>query len=337
MKDWDVRSILFLPCLCVWAIVATAQGTDGNIAPAVARLVLELSDGSRIVGTPAIDRFKMATEYANLEIPLPLLRMVEFSGTNHVARVNFQNGDLLSVQLPATEIALKTVFGQVAIPMADVRRIMVGGMVKSLPEGLVLHYTFDVDEGERVTDMSDGGNHGKVHGATYTSEGKVGGAMSFNGDRQGVVVRNSASLQLQDFTIMAWIKRGSTDEVSMHTDSAEFFGYGRTGYIFGILANGHLFLSKVDINDVISQSEIHDQAFHHVAVTKQGSRIVFYLDGVAYPASDYNPGFEFDTDAAVGARGDNLAGCFIGVIDEVAVFNRRLSGDEVKGIYDSQK
>jgi len=307
-------------------------------APA-AQLVLELSDGSRIIGTPAIDRLKMAAQYANFEVPLPLLRTVEFSGTNRVAQVNFQNGDLLSVQLAAKEIAMKTVFGQVVIPLTQVRKIRVcciGRVDRALPEGLVLHYTFDANEGARVTDTSGAGNHGEVHGATYTSEGKAGGAMSFSGYRAAIIVGNPANLRLQDFSIMVWIKRGSLNKVGDQGDG-ELFGYGHAGYILGIRRNGHFFLSKVDFTDVPSQCEIHDDAFHHVAVTKQGSQIVFYLDGVAYPAPDYDPGFEFSTDAAVGARGDTLDASFLGVIDEVAVFNRALSGDEVKGIYDSQK
>ena len=42
-------------------------------------------------------------------------------------------------------------------------------------------------------------------------------------------------------------------------------------------------------------------------------------------------------DIAVGARGDTLGNSFLGQIGEVEVFNRALSDDEVKGVYDSQK
>ena len=42
-------------------------------------------------------------------------------------------------------------------------------------EGLVLHYTFDVDEGGTVTDQSGNGHEGTVHDALWTSGGKRGG------------------------------------------------------------------------------------------------------------------------------------------------------------------
>jgi hypothetical protein len=272
-----------------------------------------------------------------------VLHTIEFSGTSQAAHVNLGNGNLVSGTLAATEIAVKTVFGQVTIPMAKVLRIRVsGGNVKGkpMPDGLVLHYTFDADEGERVTDMSDAGNNGKVHGATYTSEGKVGGAMSFNGDHVAVTVGNPASLQLQDFTITAWIKRGDMNMVTAPngiSGNAMLFGYGIQGYALGMFPSGSLFLTKTDVSNVGSSVGIHDDAFHHVAVTKHGSKIVFYLDGAAFPAPDYDPGFEFNNDACVGGRSDNFTCSFLGVIDEVAVFNRVLSDDEVKGIYDSQK
>jgi hypothetical protein len=102
-------------------------------------------------------------------------------------------------------------------------------------------------------------------------------------------------------------------------------------------SDGHLSLCKPDFDAAESPYVIHDDAFHHVAVTKQDNRVVFYLDGVASPELSYDGTFEFGTDAGVGAKVENMANSFIGVIDEVSVFNRGLSGDEIKGIYDSQK
>lgn len=334
-----MRSVSLLGVLWAWTIVASTHGAAAPAAAPVERLVLELSDGSRIVGTAAIDRLKMATGYANFDIPLNLLRTVELSGTTRVAQVNFQNGDLLSGQLSATEIAMKTIFGDVVIPMTAVSRIRVGGGGKALPEGLVLYYTFDADEGGRVTDMSGCGNDGKVLGATFTNQGQEGGAMSFNGNREAVVIGSPTNLQVQDFTIMAWIKRGDLNAVTRYGIDANglIFGYGLAGYGLGLHPNGNAFLTKISVDSVGADFEIHDEVFHHLVVTKQGSRVVFYLDGVAHPAPDYDADFEFNTDASVGGRIDNLTNTFLGVIDDIAVFNRALSGDEVKSIYDSQK
>jgi hypothetical protein len=95
-------------------------------------------------------------------------------------------------------------------------------------------------------------------------------------------------------------------------------------------------LGKVDSS--VSQAEtpagvgITDTSFHHVAVTKSGSIVVFYLDGTNYPTT-VNITYTFTTPAAVGARGDNLGNSFYGAIDELAIYNRALSASEVQGIY----
>jgi hypothetical protein len=136
---------------------------------------------------------------------------------------------------------------------------------------------------------------------------------------------------------MAWVKRGSLDKASQaYGMNGHFFSYGTGGYIFGMHPNGQLYLGKIDYEELQSQFVINDDSFHHVAVTKQGSQVIFYLDGVASSELNYDGTFEFETDAAVGARWD-LVATFLGVIDEVAVFNRGLSSDEIKGIYNSQK
>jgi hypothetical protein len=328
-----------LGCLLAGPVIAAAQNHATPAGDEGIKLVLGLSDGSQIIGTPDIKDFKLTTDYATMDIPLTLLSTVELSGSGAI-KAGLKNGDSLSGHLAATEIAVETLFGHAVIPISCVRDIQVTGGprgAESFPDGLVLHYTFDADQGDRVTDASGNGNDGKVHGATYTNDGKMGGAMSFNGEYEAVTAGNPAGLKLQNFSIMAWIKRGSVNKASGTSEDAVIFGYGHGGYILGIHPDGQLFLSKIDFDNVPADCGIQDEDYHHVAVTKQGSKIVFYLDGTAYPASDYDPGFAFVTDAAVGARADGLDCSFIGVIDEVMVFNRALSSDEVKGIYDAQK
>ena len=77
-----------------------------------------------------------------------------------------------------------------------------------------------------------------------------------------------------------------------------------------------------------------DTNFHHVAVTKSGSTVVFYVDGVAYPVAAYNPGFTFTTPAAIGALGELHHG-FWGTVDELSVYNRALSTAEIAAIYNA--
>ena len=190
--------------------------------------------------------------------------------------------------------------------------------------------------GETNTLDQVGTNTGTLAGNTGYAPGQVGQAFVFDGRGDGVSVGNPASLQLQSFTIEAWIKRGSASVVSygLYGDGI-IFGYGYGGYGFYMDANGSPALTKLGISAVNSGVPIADTGFHHVAVTKSGSAVVFYVDGVAHPVAGYDPGFTFTTPAAIGARGDNLDNSFLGTIDEMSIYNRSLSAGEIQSIYNA--
>ena len=313
--------------------------TSPEPVPAI-KMTLDLVDGSRIVGTPALDKIKVITLYSAPEIPLPLVRDVAFAGGDQrTARMNLGNGDVLNAKLELAEIAMQTSFGKVTIPLDKVRKIQVlaAGYHKSLPDGLVLYYSFNSDDGDGVKDESGAGNDGKAQGATRSDDGKIGGAMSFSGRQQAVIAKAADSLKMQDFTIMAWVKRSSATKVCFTWNQAAIFGYGQGGYSMGLNDDGQLWLDKIGSPGVTASCKIDDTNYHHMAVTKKGNKVVFYLDGTAYPADDFDTNFEFGTDVAVGARPDNLENTFYGLIDEVAVFGRVLSDDEVKQVFESQK
>ena len=78
-----------------------------------------------------------------------------------------------------------------------------------------------------------GGNNGTLsNGVTYVP-GEVQQAFNFNADSAMVLLTNSPALQLQNFTVETWIKRGSLTAVSSDANAvagnALMFGYGNSG------------------------------------------------------------------------------------------------------------
>jgi hypothetical protein len=168
----------------------------------------------------------------------------------------------------------------------------------------------------------------------------VGQALSFGYfDDDAVAIANAPDLQLETFTIEAWIERRFTD-VAGRGPSGEglFLSYGSLGYGFGLSSGGQLFLTKVDASNVQSQIvQVTDTNFHHVAVTKSGVTVKFYVDGIEEIAPDYDPGFVFTSDVAIGNRGDFARpGAFIGDIDELAIYDRALAASEIQSIFDAE-
>ena len=77
---------------------------------------------------------------------------------------------------------------------------------------------------------------------------------------------------------------------------------------------------------VTGLSAVMDTNWHHVAVTKSGSAMIFYLDGVAYPVSaDDVTRFTCSPLLRGGYRPDYGGQQFLGTIDEMSVYNRGLS------------
>ncbi len=191
-------------------------------------------------------------------------------------------------------------------------------------------------------DIISGNNGVLSNGVTY-APAEVGQGFVFTNNHAGVVVGNPTNLQLQTFTIEAWIQRASTNTSSTDpttgNGSGVLFAYGQNGYGFAMFANGTLFLSDVGVSYVSSAAAVTDTSFHHVAVTAASNGAVyFYVDGVQYPASgSYSPGYIFGTMAAIGARADNLNGnangSFDGVINQMSIYNAPLSASQVAAIY----
>ncbi len=81
---------------------------------------------------------------------------------------------------------------------------------------LVLHYTFDRHRMVGIEpDVSDHGNHARIHGATQLREGIIGGAMEFDGEDDFLDCGNNKSINFDDgdFTIALWFKTPLKEEL----------------------------------------------------------------------------------------------------------------------------
>src|SRR6185503_15523502 len=72
--------------------------------------------------------------------------------------------------------------------------------------GLVAAYSFNEGTGTTVWDLSGYGNHGSVINATWTTSGRQGGALLFDGERARVRIPDAPSLRLTTaMTLEAWV------------------------------------------------------------------------------------------------------------------------------------
>jgi hypothetical protein len=176
-----------------------------------------------------------------------------------------------------------------------------------------------------------GGIDGTLSGTTRFGPGRIGEGFVFDGN--GVVeLGHPAKLQLQDFTVEAWVKRSRTAQTSPTPGGGEILSCGHNGYAMGMTDDGLLYLSAMEVSAVYSSVLIADLQFHHLAVTKTGQSVAFYIDGVFDRKVTYAGTFSFETALAIGGRGD-AGGRFMGTIDELSVHDRALSAPEIQADY----
>jgi len=86
------------------------------------------------------------------------------------------------------------------------------------PSGLVSWWR---GEGNALDQV--GTNNGSLAGNTTYGAGRVGQCFVLDGNGDAVVVGNPTSLRLQDFTIEAWIRRGSATRASLNSGGGLVF------------------------------------------------------------------------------------------------------------------
>jgi N-acetylneuraminic acid mutarotase len=217
------------------------------------------------------------------------------------------------------------------------------------------YWKFDESSGQIAYDSSGNNIDGVVNGATRI-DGQVGGALSFDGDDDyvGPIGTTSTFSFIQNsgvFTIQAWIKLDDYTADNYFGIVANEGGSLYKGFFF-IYDNNQGFYDNqlrlglfkgssgnTVINSKSSVDIITDNEWHHVAVTGDASNIVFYVDGVpdlgsgTMGSKSSGDSTDFLNIGRTPHPGSHVY--FKGSIDEVAIWDRTLSTNEILENYNS--
>src|SRR5262249_41591589 len=187
---------------------------------------------------------------------------------------------------------------------------------------------FNEGSGTTAGDASGNGHTGVVTGATWTSSGRYGGALSFNGTNALVTVADAASLHLTSgMTLEAWV------DPSVVTSAWRDVIYKGNDnyYLEGTSDQG----GKPALGSTISPSPVYGSAalaagtWTQLAATYDGSTLRLYVNGTQV-ASRAQRGSLPTSANPLQIGGDSLWGqYFSGVIDEVRIYNRALTQAEI--------
>lgn len=164
---------------------------------------------------------------------------------------------------------------------------------------------------------------------------KIGKALKFDGYNDYVNVNPTSQLSPSEaITVMAWVKKDKKDQPT-DVDHVHFVRKGReytldtgdNGATLRFTVNGQWGLGLVPYPN--------DGEWHHVTGTydKNAGKIRTYIDGEQLKESPYNVSIPPSADALrIGGRSDLYTQNMKGLIDEVCIYNRALSPEEIQNV-----
>ena len=213
------------------------------------------------------------------------------------------------------------------------------GALWGVDTGLVAHYTFDEGKGNKLVDNSGKGNHGTIIGGAEWVKLEEGFALKFDGEDDCVNLGNDKSLNVaSQCTISLWCKplkrQGGLVTCSTGTswpDERLVFCFSSRGQLMWSIADGKKFLSRRNIAPEID-------GWQHVALTFDGFHVTLYREGLSLFGTTQRfflpdlAGQPFFIGKSQGL-GPEL---FNGLIDNVRIYKRALSGPELFQIFTAE-
>lgn len=206
------------------------------------------------------------------------------------------------------------------------------------PEDAAGIWLFDEGEGETAYDSSDNGNDGEIVDGNWTS-GKFGKALQFNGESTVVKIPDSKNLDLEtEVTIVAWVDAGKPklawpNIVSKGADVtpenyAVFISTADSFVHFPMNPGG----PRVWVNSPNGSFDLGK--WQHVAATYDGKSGKIYVDGKKVQENPHSGNLlPNDMIFRIGNGGSlGQAYWWNGVMDDVAIFNKALSEQEINEI-----
>jgi hypothetical protein len=222
-------------------------------------------------------------------------------------------------------VVVSNAFGAVTSSVAN---LFVATNCVNPPSGLVAWWP-----GQSNADDVVGGHDGVLQNGAAYEPGMVGTAFSFGGSTEAVLIPYSSNLNLSAlsaWTIEAWVNPASFNNSSYPT----IFAQGHWDASLGLNSGTGALESWINnASQLIGTTAVPLGQWSHVALVYNGTNRIFYLNGVS-AGQGSAPAMTAETDtSSIGNVVPNDGASFNGGIDEVSIYSRALSSNEIAEIY----
>ena len=216
----------------------------------------------------------------------------------------------------------------------------------TLNNGLVGYWPFNGN----ANDESGNGNDGTVNGVTLTNDrfGNANSAYDFDGINDFIQVSNSNSLSIGNngLSISLWVKNDAIWQsprwLYMVSKSDQTGGpMNGPGYIIRSGADGgapfhYTPVFKNNANEFgLNSTTIISDTIEHLCLTYDNSITKLYRNGIIDNSSNFLSGSISDNlfDLFFGSANNGTTHFFEGILDDIGIWNRALSSQEVQQLY----
>ncbi len=215
-----------------------------------------------------------------------------------------------------------------------VASIVIASSSLSSQAQLIVDLPFDGD----AQDRSGFGHHGTVSGATLTEDrfGNANSAYHFDGND---FIMLSGRITPEFFTLSAWMRTTSNSSKSMVVIRNRWYAWNMGLDGFYDSERAYFGNNITPANVLVSGSSspdlaLNDGEWHHLATTFDGDMLRGYVNGEVVYESDPLPAGSTTryinlSAVGIGRDGDNNDFHFTGDIDDVQIYNRGLTSEEV--------
>ncbi len=201
------------------------------------------------------------------------------------------------------------------------------------PSPLIAHWALDELEGDIAYD-STGNNDATVREPQWT-EGKINGALQFNGFNTSMDCGGSELLRPEQMTLCLWIEPhhmgGMRYIVSRAIPSTENIDYTITRELTGEIefAIGQ---PASDPVSVMSQAVTALNEWSHLAVCLDGSQATIYINGQSDSTANYTPAEAGEGQNLVIGSHQASTRFFNGKMDDIRIYNQLLGPEDIAAL-----